>query len=190
MIAPVPLPEADASDGVLLRRIGDGDEGALATLYDRYGPPAFALARRITGEPGVAQDVVHEAFMAVWREPARYADGDLQVSLVTTTHRLAVRTVRRNETAGRGRDASAADPPEARDGDPGPRGHRVDQALGALPPQQRQALVLAYYSGYTQREIAEQTDTALGTVQAGMVVGMHQLRTLLQGFSDAEGSRL
>lgn len=189
MTAPVPLPAADASDGVLLRRIADGEEGALATLYDRYGPSAFALARRITREPGVAQDVVHEAFMAVWRQPARYAHDDLPARLVATTHRIAVHTVRRNETSGRRRDALAVDPPEV-PGDPGPHGRRVDQALGALPPQQRQALVLAYYSGCTQRQIAKQTNTPLDAVQARMVLGTRQLRTLLLGVSDSEGTRL
>ena len=65
-------PEADVSDGVLVRRLTDGDNGALEALYDRYVRPAFALARRITGDPAFAEEVVQEVFLALWRDPAKY----------------------------------------------------------------------------------------------------------------------
>ena len=200
---PAPRPEADASDGVLVLRVADGDHGALEALYDRYGRPAFALARRITSEPAFAEDVVQEVFLALWRDPAKYdpARGGFPSWLLATTHHKAVDAVRREETVRRRRmrlaeeaewftSATAPDVPPVEDAAwAGLRGERVRQALGALPAVQREALVLAYYAGYTQREIAERTNTPLGTVKTRMLTGMRRLRDLLDGVSDAEGAR-
>jgi RNA polymerase sigma factor (sigma-70 family) len=200
---PAPRPEADASDGVLVRRVADGDDSALEALYDRYGRPAFALARRITGEAVFAEDVVQEVFLALWRDPAKYdpARGGFPSWLLATTHHKAVDAVRREETVRRRRVALAEDadlytsaaselPPVEDAAWAGLRGERVRQALGSLPQVQREALVLAYYAGYTQREIAERTDTPLGTVKTRMLAGMRRLRDLLDGVADAEGARL
>jgi RNA polymerase sigma factor (sigma-70 family) len=202
-MSPAPRPEADASDGVLVRRVAAGDHAALEALYDRYGRPAFALARRITGEPVFAEEVVQEVFLALWREPGKYDPerGGFPSWLLATTHHKAVDAVRREETVRRRRaqlaaeadwftSASAADVPPVEDAAwAGLRGERVRQALGALPPAQREALVLAYYAGYTQREIAERTNTPLGTVKTRMLAGMRKLRDLLDGVSDTEGVR-
>jgi RNA polymerase sigma-70 factor (ECF subfamily) len=200
---PAPRPEADASDGVLVRRVAAGDDGALEALYDRYGRPAFALARRITGEPAFAEEVVQEVFLALWRDPAKYdpARGGFPSWLLATTHHKAVDAVRREEAVRRRRvalaedadmflSASSSDVPPVEDAAwAGLRGERVRQALGALPSVQREALVLAYYAGYTQREIAERTDTPLGTVKTRMLSGMRRLRDLLDGVADSEGVR-
>jgi len=203
-MSPAPRPEADASDGVLVRRVADGDDTALEALYDRYGRPAFALARRITGGAVFAEEVVQEVFLALWRDPAKYdpARGGFPSWLLATTHHKAVDAVRREDTVRRRRvalaedadwytSASASDLPPVEDAAwAGLRGERVRQALGSLPPVQREALVLAYYAGYTQREIAERTNTPLGTVKTRMLAGMRRLRDLLDGVADAEGARL
>lgn len=199
---PVPRPEADASDGILVRRVAEGDDSALEALYDRYGRPAFALARRITADPVFAEEVVQEVFLALWRDPEKYdpARGGFPSWLLATTHHKAVDAVRREETVRRRRatlaDEAAAYTSAASDLPPvedaawsGLRGERVRQALGLLPEPQREALVLAYYAGYTQREIAERTNTPLGTVKTRMLAGMRRLRDLLDGVSDAEGAR-
>jgi RNA polymerase sigma factor (sigma-70 family) len=199
---PAPRPEADASDGMLVRRVLDGDDSALEALYDRYSRPAFALARRITGDPVFAEEVVQEVFLALWRDPAKYDPdrGGFPSWLLATAHHKAVDAVRREETVRRRRatlaDEAAAYTSAASDLPPvedaawsGLRGERVRQALGALPEAQREALVLAYYAGYTQREIAERTNTPLGTVKTRMLAGMRRLRDLLDGVSDAEGAR-
>jgi RNA polymerase sigma-70 factor (ECF subfamily) len=202
-MSPAPRPEASASDGALVRRVTGGDHAALAELYDRYGRPAFALARRITGEPVFAEEVVQEVFLALWRDPGRYDPerGGFPSWLLATTHHKAVDAVRREETVRRRRvaladeaewytSASASDLPPVEDAAwAGLRGERVRQALGALPPVQREALVLAYYVGYTQREIAERTGTPLGTVKTRMLAGMQRLRLLLDGVADTEGVR-
>ena len=97
---PAPPPEADASDGVLVRRLSDGDNGALEALYDRYVRPAFALARRITGDPVFAEEVVQEVFLALWRDPAKYDPlrGGFPSWLLAATHHKAVDAVRREQT--------------------------------------------------------------------------------------------
>lgn len=199
---PASRPEADASDGVLLRRVADGDDTALEALYDRYGRPAFALARRITGEQVFAEEVVQEVFLALWRDPEKYdpARGGFPSWLLATTHHKAVDAVRREETVRRRRatlaeeavryTSATSDLPPVEDAAwSGLRGERVRKALGSLPEPQREALVLAYYAGYTQREIAERTNTPLGTVKTRMLAGMRRLRDLLDGVSDAEGAR-
>lgn len=199
---PAPRPEADASDGVLVRRVADGDDTALEALYDRYGRPAYALARRITGEQAFAEDVVQEVFLALWRDPEKYdpARGGFPSWLLATTHHKAVDAVRREESVRRRRATLAEEagtyasapsdlPPVDDAAWSGLRGERVRKALSALPEPQREALVLAYYAGYTQREIAERTNTPLGTVKTRMLAGMRRLRDLLDGVSDAEGAR-
>ena len=200
---PAPRPEADASDGALVRRVADGDDSALEALYERYGRPAFALARRITGEPVFAEEVVQEVFLALWRDPEKYNPdrGGFPSWLLATTHHKAVDAVRREETVRRRRatlaeeavsyTSVASDLPPVEDAAwAGLRGERVRKALGRLPAPQREALVLAYYAGYTQREIAERTDTPLGTVKTRMLAGMRRLRDLLDGVSDPEGGGL
>ena len=193
MTLPTARSGADAPDGALVSRVADGDGSALESLYDRYGPPAFALARRITGESARAQSVVREVFLELWRDPVRYdpAHGGFPSWLLATTHHRAVDAVR-DEAARTGRSArteQANRSPVEGAVRTGPHGDRVRQALGALPPPQRQALALAYYIGYTQREIAEHTGTPVDTVRTRMLAGMRQLRDLLDGAADAGAVR-
>lgn len=189
-----PWSGADAPDGELVSRVADGDGNALESLYDRYGPPAFALARRITGESVLAQSVVREVFLELWRDPVRYdpAHGGFPSWLLATTHHRAVDAVRGSESARAGRSPrteQAAGPSPDEGAASGPHGARVRWALDALPPLQRQALVLAYYTGYTQQEIAEHTDTPVEMVQTRMLAGMRRLRDLLDGATDAGAVR-
>ncbi|CAA9284235.1 MAG: RNA polymerase sigma-70 factor [uncultured Corynebacteriales bacterium] len=200
---PAPRFEADASDGVLVRQVAEGSHDALAALYDRYTRPAFALARRITGDQVFAEEVVQEVFLALWRDPAKYDPerGGFPSWLLAATHHKAVDAVRREQTVRKRRatlaeeaafyvSAPATDIPPVEDAAwAGLRGERVRKALGALPAPQREALVLAYYAGYTQSEIAARTDTPLGTVKTRMLAGMRRLRDLLDEVSDTEGVR-
>jgi RNA polymerase sigma factor (sigma-70 family) len=195
---PAPPPEAAASDGVLVRRLTEGDTAALEALYDRYVRPAFALARRITGNPGFAEDVVQEVFLALWRDPAKYDPlrGGFPSWLLAATHHKAVDAVRREQTA-RSRRASLAEeadyytaagagdlPPVEDAAWAGLRGERVRKALSRLPAPQREALVLAYYAGFTQSEIADRTGVPLGTVKTRMLAGTRRLRQLLDEVAD------
>lgn len=193
--------EEGVADAALVRRLAAGDARAMETLYDRYSRPAFALARRITGEAAFAEEVVQEVFLALWRDPAKFdpARGGFASWLLAATHHKSVDAVRREETV-RKRRAQAAEVIEwfssATSDSPAVedavwlqlRGERVRKALGTLPQPQRETLALAYFGGYTQREIATMTDTPLGTVKTRMLAGMRRLRVLLDGVDDAEGA--
>jgi RNA polymerase sigma factor (sigma-70 family) len=184
-----PAPSGPA-DEAIVRRIVDGDQRALGELYDRYGRPAYSLARRICADEGLAEDVVQEVFLAFWRDPSRFdaARGSFSTWLLTLVHHKSVDAVRR-ESAVRRRTVPASDDGEEWSALPGPGADQaalgqvvagqVRDALGRLPLEQRQALALAYYGGYTQREVATLTGVPLGTVKSRMFTGIARLRNVL-----------
>lgn len=176
---------AAATDAALIARVGDGDGGALEAVYDRYGRQAFALARRILADEQLAQDVVQEVFLTIWRNPARYDGqrGGLGSWLLAMTHHKSVDQVRREENQRRRRVELDAASGEESDDPEVPeevwktlRSERVRNALGDLPVAQREALVLAYFGGHTQREIAGLTGVPLGTVKTRMLAGMRRMQ--------------
>lgn len=181
---------ADPSDGELVRRIGSGDQQAMAALYDRYARQSYSLARRICADDGIAQDVVQEAFLAFWRDTTRFdsTKGSFGTWLLTLVHHKSVDAVRR-ESALRKRTVPASEDGQEWSAPPGPGADQVaigavfaeyvQDALGRLPEEQRQAIVLAYYRGYTQREVAAITGVPLGTVKSRMFTGLQRLRGLL-----------
>jgi RNA polymerase sigma factor (sigma-70 family) len=187
---PGPPRPRDPADELLVRRIVDGDQAALGELYDRYGRPAYSLARRICADDGIAEDVVQEVFLAFWREPRRFDPerGSFGTWLLTLVHHKSVDAVRR-ESAIRRRTVPAAEDGEEWSAPPGPGADQaalgavvagqVRDALGKLPDEQRQALALAYYGGYTQREVATITGVPLGTVKSRMFTGVQRLRSVL-----------
>src|SRR5919107_6256562 len=147
----------------LLLRMRAGDRGAVDELYDRYSRPAFALARRILADDVLAEDVVQDVFLTVWRDPVAFdaARGSFSSWLLTMVHHKAVDAVRREESHRRRQtraedDLALATPTSLRDVEDEAWSRVVsDQVRGALsvlPAPQREALTLAYYGGYTQRE--------------------------------------
>lgn len=174
-------------DASLLTRIAAGEAAAVEALYGRYGRTAYALARRILGDEQLAQDVVQEVFLAVWREAEKFDPARGQVSswLLTMTHHKAVDAVRKEENLRKRRESADvlefADSGTRVDDDVWGRIKRekVREALGGLPDAQREALGLAYFGGYTQREIAKLTETPLGTVKSRMLTGMLRMRDSL-----------
>jgi RNA polymerase sigma factor (sigma-70 family) len=181
---------ADPPDDVLVQDVADGSESALAALYDRYGRQAYSLARRICVDEGVAEDVVQEVFLAFWREPTRFDPGRGRFGpwILTLVHHKSVDAVRR-ENSIRRRTVPGADDGHEWSVPPGPgadhgalrnvEARHVRDALGGLPADQRHALALAYFGGYTQREVAAMTGVPLGTVKSRMFSGLQRLRTLL-----------
>jgi RNA polymerase sigma-70 factor (ECF subfamily) len=184
---PVRRPEDAAGDADILRRIRAGDPGAIDDLYERFRRPAFALARRILADDVLAEDVLQEVFLSVWRDPSAYERGRGSVAswLLAVVHHKAVDAVRREESQRR-RQALAEEefvldePVAARDVEDDVVTRMVSQqvrtALGELSPPQREALTLAYYGGYTQREVAALTGAPLGTVKTRMLSGMRRLK--------------
>jgi RNA polymerase sigma factor (sigma-70 family) len=187
---PAATPYEGMDDRAVVGRVVDGDGAALEALYGRYGRPCYSLARRILADEQLAQDVVQEVFLTVWRDASRFdaARGGFSTWLLSMTHHKAVDAVRREENQRKRR--SGAEALELRESD-GPqvddevwtvlRGERVRDALAQLPEVQREALVLAYFGGYTQREIAGLTSTPLGTVKTRMLAGMRRMRGGLDG---------
>ncbi|CAN5253002.1 ECF RNA polymerase sigma factor SigK [soil metagenome] len=187
------------SDADLVLRLVGGDSTALELIYDRYGRPAYSLARRILNDPTLAEDVVQEVFLALWREPGRYdrERGAFSSWLLAMTHHKAVDAVRREETLRRRRSraaeedesliGSAAEGPEVDDQVITTlQGDGVRKALLTLPAAQREALTLAYFGGYTQREVAALTGAPLGTVKTRMLAGMRRMREVLGSVASAD----
>ena len=181
-------------DRVLAARVTEGDGLALEALYGRYGRPCYALARRVLTDEQLAQDAVQEVFLTVWRDAGRFdpARGSLAGWLLSMTHHKAVDVVRREERLRKGRTTS--DVLEERESDAtgvhdavwsSVRRGRVREALSTLPEAQREALVLAYFGGYTQREIAGLTQTPLGTVKTRMLTAMKRMKESLDGLHDS-----
>lgn len=156
---------------------------SFADLLEQYAPRAWALARRIVADDKLAEDVVQEAFLAYWRNPAAFdgTRGTFASWFLALVHHKAVDAVRREESHRRRADAAAmlaaqdtvqdvAETVTDRMTD-----LRVRSALEGLPAPQREALVLAYWGGFTQREIAQRTGAPLGTVKTRMFAGMRRL---------------
>ena len=188
-----PTPQA-AEDRALVARVAAGDGGALEALYERYGRACYSLARRILVDEQLAQDAVQEVFLTVWRDAARFdaARGGFSSWLLSMTHHKAVDAVRREENLRKRRTSD--DTLEVREDDAPAvddavwsllRRQRVREVLQTLPEPQREALTLAYFGGYTQREIAGLTSTPLGTVKTRMLAGMRRMATSLDGLSNA-----
>jgi RNA polymerase sigma-70 factor (ECF subfamily) len=179
-----PRPAAGTSDEELLRRVAAGDERALGDLYDRHGRTAYSLAFRVVRDAVLAEDVVQDAFVSVWRTAAAFRCERSKPStwILTLVHRRAVDLVRREQrrraeplsgeyegcTQGVDEDVELA--LERR---------RVQVALRELPADQRRLLELAYYGGLTQSELAERLELPIGTVKSRMFAGLRRLESLL-----------
>jgi RNA polymerase sigma-70 factor (ECF subfamily) len=178
-------------DAELHRRLVAGDRGAFDELYRRYGGSAYGLAYRLTGDQILAQDVVHDAFLAMWRAPEAYDPdrGPFRTFFLALVHHRAVDTIRREERL-RARTERAANLEPLEDEDPaetvtedaflGVRRRQVREALADLSPDQRQVLEMAYFGGKTQVQIAEELQIPLGTVKTRTFAALRKLRAALE----------
>jgi len=177
---------AHLSDEAVVALTARSDELALAELYDRYGRIAYGLALRVLRDEALAEDAVQDAFLAVWRGASRFIPERAKAStwILMLVHRRAVDLVRREERRRAdplpdgeigGQEGSAEDSAWLRF-----ERERVQEALSRLPDQQREAIELAYYGGFTQSELAERLGEPLGTIKSRMFVGLARLRELLE----------
>lgn len=183
---------SDARDRELFARLREGDEDAFRGLFDRYAPTAKALALRVVRQAHLAEEIVQEAFMAVWKNPDGYdADrGSVRSWLMGTVHHRAVDLVRREEAYRRRTEeaipgayedqADHADEVVEAIGLPEER-RIVRAALAELPEEQRRVLELMYFDGKSQTQIAEATGLPLGTVKSRALLGMRRMRGALEG---------
>jgi len=179
----------DARDHELVRRVKAGDEGAFRDLYRRYSPLAGGLAMRMVRHPFVAEEIVQEAFLALWRNPDAYREerGTFRAWLMSAVHHRAVDAIRREETQRRRAGPSEAlesileDVAQSVVEEAAAAGAReqVRAALREIPPEQRQVLEMMYFKGRTQAQVAQELDLPLGTVKSRTLLGMRRLRTLL-----------
>jgi RNA polymerase sigma-70 factor (ECF subfamily) len=183
---------AQLSDEALLDAVARSDEAALAELYDRFGGLAYGLALRMLRDSALAEDAVQDAFLQVWRSAKHFERGRAKAStwVLTFVHRRAVDLVRREERR-RTEPESAAPvttgPGADEDAERRSKRELVQGALSRLPAEQREAIELAYFGGYTQSELAERLGEPLGTIKSRMFTGLQSLRGLLAeaGFEPA-----
>jgi RNA polymerase sigma factor (sigma-70 family) len=184
---------AHLSEEALLALIARDDELALSELYRRLSRVAYGLAFRILRDDALAQDAVQEAFLGVWRGADRFVAERAKPStwVLTLVHRRAVDLVRREDR----RRAEPLEPDHeaaaraADDVEQLGRREAVREALRRLPAEQREAIELAYYGGYTQSELAERLGQPLGTIKSRMFAGLSRLRDLLDEATVGEAAR-
>jgi RNA polymerase sigma-70 factor (ECF subfamily) len=180
----MPRDLAHLSDEALVALVARSDDTALAELYDRFGRSSYGIALRVLRDPALAEDAVQDAFLTVWRSAGRFVAerAKARTWILTLVHRRAVDIVRREQPR---RTEPLEDVPHAAGETTEDeallrlqRG-RVQEALRKLPDQQREALELAYYGGFTQSELAERLGQPLGTIKSRMFSGLSRLRELL-----------
>ncbi|MGH3007864.1 MAG: sigma-70 family RNA polymerase sigma factor [Gaiellaceae bacterium] len=178
---------AHLSDEALVALVARSDDGALGELFDRFGDAAYGLGLRVVRDRALAEDVVQEAFLAVWRGAARFVPERSRAAawIMMLVHRRAVDVVRREELR---RAAPLEDFVDPRRDDSAEsvvwlrfERERVQDALALLPDQQRETLELAYYGGFTQSELAERLGRPIGTIKSQMFAGLRNLGELLGG---------
>lgn len=187
----VPGRQSEPSDEALLAGLAAGRLEDLDALYDRYKTMAYGIARRITADDVLAEDVVQDAFLGAWRSADRYVagKGSVRTWLLSIVHHRAIDAIRRRRPASElpAEEEGARTPASLTMPDVwGEVSGRLDRetvatALAVLPEAQREAIELAYFSGLTQAEIAARTGVPLGTVKGRVRLALVTLRRELTG---------
>lgn len=177
-------PARESTDEALLRGLGGWDTGALEALYDRHHQLALGLARRLMRNRELAEDVVQEAFLAVWRQAGTYRPerGSVRNWLLSIVHHRAVDRLRRDVTPA-ALEESLPDTEHAEVWEQAAKHilcEHVRAALLELPAEQRRTLELAYFGGLSCQQIADRLGVPLGTVKGRMRLALQKLRVLLQ----------
>ena len=179
-------PSADGPDE-LMRRVTLGDEMAFEQLYDQFAGRVFGLSRRIVRNPSQAEEVAQEVFLEIWRRASRFdaTRGSATAWIMTLTHARSVDRVR-SAQASADRELKVAYASHEVEVDTVVEAveskferRAVQKCLGALTEVQRESITLAYYSGYTYREVAELLSTPLPTIKTRLRDGMIRLRDCL-----------
>jgi RNA polymerase sigma-70 factor, ECF subfamily len=180
----------ELADEDLMPLVHGGDPRAFEVVFDRHADAAFSLAYRMCGRRGMAQDVVQEAFLSLWRSGARYdrARGSVRSWILGVVRNRTIDLFRR-DTVHAGRDVNAESAVDrtpssedvARDAERREDARGVRTALRDLPPDQRQVIELAYFGGFSHSQIAEMLEVPAGTVKGRMRLGLTKLRVALGG---------
>jgi RNA polymerase sigma-70 factor (ECF subfamily) len=189
---------ADDADRAVLALVADGQLDSLQDLYDRYKTMAYSIAFRITSDASLAEDVVQDAFLGVWRNAGRYVAGrgSVKTWVLAIVHHRAVDAVRRRRPTTELPEREDVPPPALRlpdiwqDVAAGLDRDEIAAAMATLSDVQREAIEMAYWGGLTQQEIAERTGTPLGTVKSRVRLGLLALRRALVGEDDLAGDQV
>jgi RNA polymerase sigma-70 factor (ECF subfamily) len=189
---PVRVRLRELADEDLMARVRDGEIAAFEVIYDRHSGVAFSLAYRICGARQPAEEVVQEAFLALWRSGARYdrARGSVRTWVLGIVHNRAIDSLRRSVVHERRRagDEGLAERLVASERTETEVVHRdeareVRAALETLPEEQARVIELAYFGGFTHTEIADLLGAPVGTIKGRMRLGLEKLRHSLEGSS-------
>jgi len=179
-------PIAEVTDRELMLRLREQDIDALEALYDRHHQAALGLACKILRDRSLAEDIVQDAFLAIWRQPERFdpSKGTPRGWLMAIVHHRSIDRLRRSVVSGRTTeltpnliDTRVADPSEA--AFESIRSDYLLAALNHLPIDQRRAIELSFIQGRTHAEIAELMNCPLGTVKGRIRIGLDKLRALV-----------
>lgn len=178
-------------DQALMERLTYQDLTAFRTLYNRYSSLVYSASLRVLRDASLAEDMVQEIFLRIWRKPESYVAtrGKFATWLTSVTRNRAVDAIRSRNRRYRHETASPEEqewdvPGDERD-DPALTAEMSDQrrmiltALSGLPAEQRQVIELAYFGGLTQQEISDKLDQPLGTVKTRIRLGMQKLKAAL-----------
>ncbi|MES2697826.1 MAG: sigma-70 family RNA polymerase sigma factor [Verrucomicrobiota bacterium] len=186
-----PPDDREIVDARLLQRVAEGDKVAFGELYDRFSGPLFGTALRIVREPAEAQDIVHDAFIALWEkagtfDPQRGTAFSWAITFVRNRAIDRVRMRRRraellaeSSPSDLGLDATVGPASGAEAATTGDEARAVRAAVATLPVEQQRALELAFFGGLTQEEIARKLREPLGTIKARIRRGLLKLRDSL-----------
>jgi RNA polymerase sigma-70 factor, ECF subfamily len=176
------------ADEELMALVHEGDAGAFEVIFDRHAGPAFSLAYRMCGRRALAEEIVQEAFISLWRSTTRYdrARGSVRSWVLRVVHNRAIDAFRRELSAARHdvSDDSIVDvlPAHERTEDEVERrseARLVRSALARLPADQRQVIELAYFGGFSHAQIAEALGLPPGTVKGRVRLALNKLRVAL-----------
>jgi RNA polymerase sigma-70 factor (ECF subfamily) len=177
------------ADEELMELVRDKDAAAFAVVYERHGDAAFSLAFRMCGRRAIAEDVVQEAFLSLWRSGARYerTRGSVRTWVLGIVHNRAIDALRRGLVQDRGRvsDEGIEEHLEAaerteQEVDRRDEARELRAALEVLPPEQSRVIELAYYGGFTHAEIADMLGIPVGTIKGRMRLGLQKMRLQLR----------
>jgi RNA polymerase sigma-70 factor, ECF subfamily len=178
----------ELADEELMQLVYDGDARAFEVIFDRHSGAAFSLAYRMCGRRALAEEIVQEAFVSLWRSNARYerARGSVRSWVLRVVHNRAIDAFRREvSTAGNdvpGDWVTEALPARERTDEEVERrsdARLVRSALEGLPPDQRQVIELAYFGGFSHSQIADALGLPAGTVKGRMRLALSKLRIAL-----------
>jgi len=168
----------DSPDVVLVSAIGNGDEQAMGQIYSRYSSVVYAVALRVLGDTGAAEDVLQDVFLRLWRNPGAFdaRRGGLGGWLAVITRNRAIDFLRKRQPETDIANVVVSYEPDMQGADWSRALEKIRSALAGMPIPQRSALEMAYFEGLTHSEIAAKTGEPLGTVKTRIRAGLQALR--------------